>query len=88
MLVSALQAQNIVTPRIADDDQDGAGSIRIPVHHTDKRKCPLQGEIRVLRYNRQGMLVVKFIKSRGDPLEFRRFFKVSPPHPVESVLID
>jgi hypothetical protein len=74
MLVGALQAQNIFTPPI--DDQDVAGSIRIPVHHTDKRKCPLQGEIRVLRYNRQGMWVVKFIKSRGDPLEFRRFFKV------------
>jgi hypothetical protein len=79
MLVGALQAQNVVTPLIPDDDQDVAGSIRIPIHHIDKRKCPLQGEIRVLRYNRQGMWVVKFIKSRGDPLEFRRFFKVPFP---------
>jgi serine/threonine-protein kinase CHEK1 len=77
VLVGALQAQNVVTPRISDDAQDRSGNIRVPIHHIDKRKCPLQGEIRIMRYNRQGVWVVKFIKSRGDPLEFRRFFKVS-----------
>jgi serine/threonine-protein kinase Chk1 len=76
ILGGALQAQNVITPPIAEEDQDATGNIRVPIHHIDKRKCPLQGEIRIMRYNKQGMWVVKFIKSRGDPLEFRRFFKV------------
>jgi len=32
-----------------------------------------------MKYSRQGVWVVKFNKSRGDPLEFRRFFKVFYP---------
>jgi serine/threonine-protein kinase CHEK1 len=75
-LVGALRVQNVITPLL--DIQDDAGNIRLPIHHIDKRKCPLQGEIRIMRYSRQGVWVVKFIKSRGDPLEFRRFFKVCP----------
>jgi hypothetical protein len=76
VLGGALQAQNVNTPPIAQEDQDMTGNIRIPIHHNDKRKCPLMGEIRIMRYNKQGVWVIKFIKSRGDPLEFRRFFKV------------
>lgn len=79
MLCEALQSQYVVTPSLLDDIGDDSGSIRLPIHHLDKRKCPLQGEIRILRYNNQGVWVVKFIKSRGDPLEFRRFFKVQSP---------
>jgi len=78
MLLRALQAQNVVTPNLLGHIGDDPGGIRLPIHHLDKRKCPLQGEIRILRYNNQGVWVVKFIKSRGDPLEFRRFFKVKP----------
>ena len=70
--------QNVVTPNLSDENLDGSVTIRVPIHHIDKRKCPLQGEIRVMQYSRQGVWVVKFVKSRGDPLEFRRFFKVSP----------
>jgi hypothetical protein len=76
MLLAALQAQKIPTPTIADEDEDVAGGIRIPLHHKDTTGCPISGEIRVMRYNRQGVWVVKFIKSKGDPLQFRRFFKV------------
>lgn len=43
----------------------------------DSRRCALQGEVRIVKYSRQGVWVVKFIKSRGDPLEFRRFFKTT-----------
>ena len=77
ILVGALQVQNVITPTLSDI-HDEAGNIRLPIHHTDRRRCPLQGEIRIMRYSRQGVWVVKFIKSRGDPLEFRRFFKVCP----------
>jgi serine/threonine-protein kinase CHEK1 len=76
ILVGALQEQHVSIPNLSDVE-DGSGDIRLPIHHIDRRKCPLQGEIRIMRYNSQGVLVVKFIKSRGDPLEFRRFFKVS-----------
>jgi len=77
MLIGALQVQKVVIPNLSEDiqDEDMAGNVRIPIHHTDKRKCPLQGEIRIMRY-KAGVWVVKFIKSRGDPLEWRRFFKV------------
>jgi serine/threonine-protein kinase CHEK1 len=76
LLVGALQEQHVSIPNLSDVE-DVSGDIRLPIHHIDKRKCPLQGEIRIMRYNNQGVSVVKFIKSRGDPLEFRRFFKVS-----------
>jgi hypothetical protein len=74
MLIEALQVQSVVTPSLEDVDE--SGNIRVPIHHVDKRRCPLQGEIRIMRYNNNGVWVVKFVKGRGDPLEFRRFFKV------------
>lgn len=77
IIIGALQAQNIFPPQLSDDDQGVAGNIRVPIHGIDKRKCPLQGEIRIMKYNSQGVWVVKFVKSKGDPLEFRRFFKVT-----------
>jgi serine/threonine-protein kinase CHEK1 len=75
MLIEALQVQAVVTPSL-EDVVDESGNIRVPIHHVDKRRCPLQGEIRIMRYNNHGVWVVKFVKGRGDPLEFRRFFKV------------
>jgi serine/threonine-protein kinase CHEK1 len=75
MLIEALQVQNVLTPSL-EDVVDESGNVRVPVHHVDKRRCPLQGEIRIMRYNNNGVWVVKFVKGRGDPLEFRRFFKV------------
>jgi len=74
-LIEALQVQSVLTPSL-EDVVDKSGNVRVPIHHVDKRRCPLQGEIRILRYNNEGVSVVKFVKGRGDPLEFRRFFKV------------
>jgi len=75
VLIEALQAQSVLTPSL-EDVVDKSGNVRVPIYHVDKRRCPLQGEIRILRYNNEGVSVVKFVKGRGDPLEFRRFFKV------------
>jgi len=44
----------------------------------DKRKCPLKGEIRVqqLQHPSQDLIqLVQFRRSKGDPIEFKRFFK-------------
>ncbi|KAJ3218084.1 Chk1 protein kinase [Dinochytrium kinnereticum] len=40
----------------------------------DKRKCPLNGEIRIQPATDDVSLVV-FRKSKGDPIEFKRFYK-------------
>jgi hypothetical protein len=87
MLIEALQVQAVVTPSL-EDVVDESGNIRVPIHHVDKRRCPLQGEIRIMRYNNHGVWVVKFVKGRGDPLEFRRFFKVRRDTALPLMLLD
>ncbi|OLL22028.1 Serine/threonine-protein kinase chk1 [Neolecta irregularis DAH-3] len=42
----------------------------------DRRKCPLHGEICIVGIGKN-VNCVKFVKRKGDPLEWRRFFKVS-----------
>ncbi|KAJ3333579.1 Chk1 protein kinase [Gonapodya sp. JEL0774] len=42
---------------------------------TDKRKCPLKGEIRIQNMPKFGQRLVQFKKTKGDPIEFKRFFK-------------
>lgn len=43
----------------------------------DGRKCPLNGNIIIDTYRTENMelLEVRFVKIKGDPLEWRRFFK-------------
>ena len=48
----------------------------IKVQTMDSRRCPLSGEIIVERVA-EDISSVEFTKSKGDPLEWRRFFKVS-----------
>ncbi|KAG4305191.1 hypothetical protein PORY_001361 [Pneumocystis oryctolagi] len=50
-------------------------NVSIPIIYTDKRKCPLQGQINIYRLKKNNLLMVDFVKSKGDPLEWRRFFK-------------
>ncbi|RKO91508.1 kinase-like domain-containing protein [Blyttiomyces helicus] len=40
----------------------------------DKRKCPLHGEVLVQPVS-EGMYIVRFSKSKGDPIEFKRLYK-------------
>ncbi|KAI8842970.1 kinase-like domain-containing protein [Chytridium lagenaria] len=40
----------------------------------DRRKCPLNGEIRIQPAT-EGISLVVFRKSKGDPIEFKRFYK-------------
>ena len=49
----------------------------IKVKTTDSRNCPISGDVVVERMGgaEEGLLEVNFIKVKGDPVEWRRFFK-------------
>ncbi|KTW32110.1 uncharacterized protein T551_00792 [Pneumocystis jirovecii RU7] len=49
--------------------------ISIPIICTDKRKCPLQGQINIHKLGKNDLFIIDFVKNKGDPLEWRRFFK-------------
>ncbi|KAK2739745.1 Chk1 protein kinase [Onygenales sp. PD_40] len=53
---------------------DSADSILIRVRTHDDRKCPLHGNI-IIESIGEGHAEVEFVKVKGDPLEWRRFFK-------------
>ncbi|KAI8805611.1 kinase-like domain-containing protein [Cladochytrium replicatum] len=47
---------------------------RISFSTVDKRRCPMNGEVRIQKLGEASNLAT-FKKSKGDPLEFKRFFK-------------
>ncbi|KAK3839583.1 MAG: kinase-like domain-containing protein [Linnemannia elongata] len=47
---------------------------KIAISTTDQRRCFLTGEVKVVPYGTDSQLVM-FVKSRGDPLEWKRMFK-------------
>ncbi|ORX48135.1 Pkinase-domain-containing protein [Piromyces finnis] len=49
-------------------------SFKISFSTVDKRKCPLNGAIRI-QYVDHNLKLVTFKKSKGDPIEFKRFFR-------------
>ncbi|WEW60673.1 Chk1 protein kinase [Emydomyces testavorans] len=49
-------------------------SVLIRVRTIDDRKCPLNGNI-IVEAIGEGIAEVEFVKIKGDPLEWRRFFK-------------
>ncbi|OUM59242.1 hypothetical protein PIROE2DRAFT_15257 [Piromyces sp. E2] len=49
-------------------------SYKISFSTVDKRKCPLNGVIRI-QYVDHNLKLVTFKKSKGDPIEFKRFFR-------------
>ncbi|KAK2737656.1 Chk1 protein kinase [Myotisia sp. PD_48] len=51
-----------------------AESIHIRVRTYDERKCALHGTI-IVENVAEGLVEVEFMKVKGDPLEWRRFFK-------------
>ncbi|KAJ3043667.1 Chk1 protein kinase [Rhizophlyctis rosea] len=50
------------------------GQMMISFTTVDKRKCPLHGEVSILPIPK-GPHMVHFRKSKGDPMEFKRFYK-------------
>ena len=78
MLTHALHRLNVPvasTPRTTVDGSNGPTWIK--VRTTDTRRCPLIGDIVVepIWSNEGGLNKVTFVKSKGDPLQWRRFFK-------------
>ncbi|KAJ3051735.1 Chk1 protein kinase, partial [Rhizophlyctis rosea] len=50
------------------------GQMTISFTTVDKRKCPLHGEVSI-HAAQDGLHLVHFRKSKGDPMEFKRFYK-------------
>ena len=60
-------------PEVYGEDYDE--QIWIKVQTMDSRRCPLSGDIIVGKVSPY-MTSIEFTKAKGDPLEWRRFFKV------------
>ena len=60
-------------PEVYEEDYDEP--IWIKVQTMDSRRCPLSGDITVSKVSPY-MRSIEFTKAKGDPLEWRRFFKV------------
>lgn len=76
MLGDALHKLNVPIPAVPL--MQGRDSVAwIKVRTTDDRQCGLNGDIVVDRYfsGQEELLEVRFVKVKGDPLEWRRFFK-------------
>ncbi|KAH6669278.1 kinase-like domain-containing protein [Halenospora varia] len=76
LLSSALHTLNIPIPPVSQmQGRDHAGWIKVKT--LDGRQCSLSGDIVVDTYitGEVEMLEVRFVKVKGDPLEWRRFFK-------------
>lgn len=55
--------------------EESRNPIHISVHTTDRKKMVLRGQIKVSQVQNLKLKQIEFIKTRGDPLEWRRFFK-------------
>ena len=53
------------------------GPVWIKIRTTDTRRCPLIGDIVIepMQNSEGGLNKLTFVKSKGDPLQWRRFFK-------------
>jgi serine/threonine-protein kinase Chk1 len=79
MLSDTLHQLNVSLPPVLPMDVNGGHIAQIKVRTVDGRKQSLHGEIMIDRYVLPGdqgeLLEVSFVKVKGDPLEWRRFFK-------------
>lgn len=76
LLNDALHQLNVPTPPISQmHGRDHAAWIKVKT--VDGRQCSLSGDIVIDTYstNNNDLLEVRFVKVKGDPLEWRRFFK-------------
>ncbi|KAK3328925.1 kinase-like domain-containing protein [Apodospora peruviana] len=78
MLSDALHQLGISLPPVVPNLYSDATIATLKVRTSDGRKQSLHGDIIVDRYrlpDDQELLEVRFVKVKGDPLEWRRFFK-------------
>lgn len=78
MLNSALHQLNVPVPTTSSDAGGGRDyAAWIKVKTVDGRNCGLTGDIVVEKYIMDDgeLLEIRFVKTKGDPLEWRRFFK-------------
>jgi len=71
MLRAALHDLNVPTPLPRQADS----ATYLWVRTDDSRKQALSGNVIVEPVDRAGLLEVRFVKAKGDPLEWRRLFK-------------
>ncbi|KAH3672255.1 hypothetical protein WICMUC_004350 [Wickerhamomyces mucosus] len=62
--------------------------IYISIQILDRRKVPLRGSLKISRVENLSLKKIDFIKTRGDPLEWRRLFKRITLISREAVFID
>lgn len=78
-IAESLHRLGVAVPALSAPAMDGtAGSVvAIKVKTFDARNCPLSGDIAVERMGGvdEGLVEVHFVKVKGDPVEWRRFFK-------------
>ncbi|KAJ9354937.1 hypothetical protein DTO280E4_6721 [Paecilomyces variotii] len=73
LICEALHRLGVPVPSIPSvSAEDSSAAIRVATK--DQRMCVLQGKI-VIEYVSEGLFEVEFLKVKGDPLEWRRFFK-------------
>ena len=78
MLAEALHRLGVPMPGLPTSALNGADATAwIKVKAVDGRNCGLSGDIVVERMggSEEGLFEVNFIKTKGDPVEWRRFFK-------------
>lgn len=79
LISAALHRLGVPTPNLSPSALEGRGGENawIKVKTTDTRNCPLSGDIAIERIGgaEEDLLEVNFIKVKGDPVEWRRFFK-------------
>lgn len=83
LLGDALHQLNVPVPQTSQMMQNGRDRVAwIKVKTKDGRQCVMTGDILVDRYVIGGegrgdeeLWEVRFVKAKGDPLEWRRFFK-------------
>ncbi|KAG9242467.1 serine/threonine-protein kinase-like protein chk1 [Calycina marina] len=76
LLTDTLTKLNIAVPSV-EQMQGGEHIAWIKVKTLDGRRCDLAGDIVIDTYSMEHaqLLEVRFVKIKGDPLEWRRFFK-------------
>ncbi|OXV07084.1 hypothetical protein Egran_05150 [Elaphomyces granulatus] len=73
LLCEALHRLGVPVPTLpGSPGREGPVAIRVVTK--DQRMCVIQGKI-VVEYVSEGLHEVEFVKAKGDPLEWRRFFK-------------
>jgi serine/threonine-protein kinase CHEK1 len=78
ILVSALQRLGVPVAEARAGDASSTGAAWIKVRTLDDRKCPLKGDVIIERVQTvEGLELVQvvFVKAKGDPVQWRRFFK-------------